>query len=69
MQFVLNESVKDRMQGNGGSSQCISMIQVELDMPAVYPSLVGKRLHITNGMEGNGKWVMDILCDLSEIGK
>ena len=47
MESVLREGVKDKMQDNGGSTLCTSMMQVELDMPAVYPSLVGKRLRIT----------------------
>ena len=52
MQSVLNEGVKDRMQGNKGSTLCISMMPVEVNLPAVYPSLVGNRLRKQwNGME------------------
>ena len=42
VQSVLNVGVKDRMQGNGGSTLCTSMMQVVVDVPAVYPSLVEK---------------------------
>ena len=50
--YVLNEGVKDRMQGNKGSTLCISMMPVEVDLPAVYPSQVGNRLRKQwNGME------------------
>ena len=61
MESVLIQGVKDKMQDNGGSTLCTSMMQVELDMPAVYPSLVGKRLRITMEWKGreNELWIFN----------
>ena len=44
VQAVLNKGMNYILQGTGNFSVCIPSLQLELDMPPVYPTLVAKRL-------------------------